>query len=347
MTIWIHAPNVHQGGGRALLLEILGALEQAPDWRCILDQRLTPLPSHCDDHVELKVAPRLFQRLGGEWRLRRRVTADDTVVCFGNLPPLFPVAGRVVVFLQNLYLVEDLPTEAFPARVRLRILLERLWLRTRAKSAATLVVQTPAMRSKVLAKLGRYAAVQPIFAGQLRYSRSVTAANAPLGDRPYDFLYVAGAEPHKNHPTLIAAWDILADRGLYPSLRLTLDAGNAPRLAAQIESLKEKRGVRIECTGAVPLERVADLYSNAKALIYPSLGESFGIPLIEARIHGLPILAAERDYVRDIIDPEQSFDPTSPVSIARAVERYLGIRQLPIAAVDGQQFLALLVRNLN
>jgi hypothetical protein len=39
---------------------------------------------------------------------------------------------------------------------------------------------------------------------------------------------------------------------------------------------------------------------------------------------GLPILAPELDYVRDVCVPIQTFDPHSPVSIARAVKRFLG-----------------------
>ncbi|MGH8848481.1 MAG: glycosyltransferase, partial [Polaromonas sp.] len=38
-----------------------------------------------------------------------------------------------------------------------------------------------------------------------------------------------------------------------------------------------------------------------------------------------PILASELDYVRDVCSPVQTFDPASPVSIARAVKRFLAV----------------------
>ena len=44
-----------------------------------------------------------------------------------------------------------------------------------------------------------------------------------------------------------------------------------------------------------------------------------GMSGLEAARAGLPIVAAERDYVRDIVTPAETFDPGSPVSIARAV----------------------------
>jgi glycosyltransferase involved in cell wall biosynthesis len=67
--------------------------------------------------------------------------------------------------------------------------------------------------------------------------------------------------------------------------------------------------------------------------------ESFGLPLIEARQAGLPILASELDYVRDVVDPEQTFDPDSPMSIARAVKRFLGVEVTPIPLLSASQFL--------
>jgi len=65
--------------------------------------------------------------------------------------------------------------------------------------------------------------------------------------------------------------------------------------------------------------------------------------LIEARQASLPILAAELDYVRDVIVPEQSFDPDSPVSIARAVKRYLGVVDTPLKILGAVDFLDMLI----
>ena len=49
--------------------------------------------------------------------------------------------------------------------------------------------------------------------------------------------------------------------------------------------------------------------------------ETFGLPMLEARALRVPVLAAERDFVRDVCEPAQTFDPASPVSIASAVRR--------------------------
>ena len=84
------------------------------------------------------------------------------------------------------------------------------------------------------------------------------------------------------------------------------------------------------------------------ALIYPSKIESFGLPLIEADAMNLPIIAAELDYVRDICSPTQTFDPNSSISIARAIMRFLNIKNDPIKILNGHDFWQeLLLNNLN
>jgi hypothetical protein len=51
------------------------------------------------------------------------------------------------------------------------------------------------------------------------------------------------------------------------------------------------------------------------------------------------VLASELDFVRDVLDPEQSFDPASAISIARAVERFMGVEENPLPLVEAEIFL--------
>jgi len=143
-------------------------------------------------------------------------------------------------------------------------------------------------------------------------------------DRPrqWDFVYVADGVAHKNHRRLIEAWRLLAEDGLYPSLVLTLGARDQV-LARELLDVAARHGLRVENQGELTREGVAALYAQAGALVFPSFGESFGLPLIEATKAGLQIVASELDYVRDVCVPVQTFDPASATSIARAVRRQL------------------------
>ena len=80
-------------------------------------------------------------------------------------------------------------------------------------------------------------------------------------------------------------------------------------------------------------------FTKVSALIYPSVFEAYGLPLIEAQKINLPIIASELDYVRDLIDPNESFAPHSPRSISRSVKRFLAIKEVRPPILTSEQLL--------
>jgi glycosyltransferase involved in cell wall biosynthesis len=153
--------------------------------------------------------------------------------------------------------------------------------------------------------------------------------------KKYDFIYVASGEHHKNHEKLIDAWKILAKHNIFPSLALTLSPNDEEKIFKQ----QDLSTVNIINLGHIPHSNILDAYHESGALIYPSKVESFGIPLIEAKDAGIPIIASELDYVRDLVDPVETFDPCSSTSIARAVMRFLNIKIKGMVINDVEYFL--------
>lgn len=326
----VHAPNVHQGGGAALLRDLLTA-QNGPDL-ALIDARMQ-LPESTPSTLKVvRVAPSLRQRWNAEAELSRACRPHDVVLCFGNLPPLRKCSGRVFVYLQNRYLSAHRSLKGLPLKAQVRIHLERWWLRRYLRDA-TVIVQTETMAHEVRQNLQRSCEILPFAPDSMR---------ARGGQSPsFDFIYVASGEPHKNHRNLIEAWGILAQKGIRPSLCLTLDESNDALLLDWIRSRQVIEGLRIHNQKSDAAYMPA-LYAQSRALIFPSLFESFGLPLIEACDAGLPILASELDYVRDVIEPDASFDPSSALSISRAVMRHLGrfeSAQRPPVATDFWQKL--------
>ena len=328
MSLVVHAANVHQGGGRTLLYALLGELGK--DSTVFLDSRFDLLPEMNPGVRIIKVPPTLFSRLRAEVLLAKICQKADTLLCFGNLPPLLRCRGSVFIYLQNRYLSGAVSLTGMPFKVRLRITLERLWLRLLLRDS-TFIVQTRAMKEEVNARFNRDAILLPF----VPVSENVPLPNI---EKKYDYLYVASSEPHKNHRRLLEAWLILADWGFYPSLCLTLDSDENPRLLKWIDQLKIKYGI---CVFNQPATRsgIKQRYAESSALIFPSLFESFGLPLLEAREEGLPILASESDYVRDVATPQESFNPESALSIARSVMRHNNWKEELIAPIDPGNFL--------
>jgi len=338
--LFILATNVHQGGGEKLLSALLEDCPENYEVVALLDNRMS-LPECFPEKLTVKtVLPTIWQRFRAERWILKNVVPNDIVLCFGNLPPLFKLPGQVIVFVQNRYLVDKVPLSKFSFKTRLRLIIERLWLTIRMVNVDQFIVQTPSMKTLLEEKVqgNTLVCVLPLMADSQGYNRTVPSSEIKK-NKVFEFLYVGSGEPHKNHRQLIEAWCLLANEGLYPSLQITLDKVNFADLCVWVNHIKNQHQLMVSNLGSVPLENMKEIYANVDALIYPSKFESFGIPLIEARQSNLPVLASELDYVRDVIDPEQTFDPDSAVSIARAVKRFLGVDEPPLPLQDAKEFI--------
>lgn len=386
--LFLHAPNVHQGGGRTLLLALLEELPTDQPVVCHLDSRLAAPRPH-RENVSMKLfPPTILGRIRAEQALTSSAR-NDRIFCFGNLPPLFPVAAGVSLFVQNTFVLGLEPLRGFPLKTRCRLNVEQLWFRLRQSAVNEFLVQTESMGIAVQRRIGtdRSLRVCPFIPQPLhdqlvqrrpdekvdvatastRHAQDtidsfaiadhstipfqklpvsstyrVPASKLPLhqsGDgKRFDFCYVASGEPHKNHRRLIDAWIILAGQNQFPTLCLTLNEQREPQLCAEIAHAVHQHRLRITNLGTLSADEVAGVYSSSRCLLFPSLRESYGLPLLEAAAAGLPIVASERDYVRDVVTPQETFDPESARSIARAVQRSIGAEQALGSPLNATQF---------
>lgn len=337
-SLFIHAVNIHQGGGGSLLTAIMRSV--APEWKTsfFLDSRFPLQDLESPAWSVKRFKPSIWQRLIAERKLAAEVSAKDHVLCLGNLPPIFRLSGHVIVFIHNKYLIDEVNLN-FPLKVKLRIRVERIWLSWKLNNADEFIVQTGTMKRLLASKIKKNIPIKVMpFVGHADgYRRKIETPW--IGGGRFNFLYVASGESHKNHRKLIEAWVLLANEGVFPSLGLTLDVVAFPELWDWIQKEMACSRLCIMNVGKIPSEEVKKLYEQAGALIYPSNFESLGLPLIEARQIGLPVLAAELDYVRDVVDPEQTFDAESALSIARAVKRFLCVDESELPLQDAKEFL--------
>jgi glycosyltransferase involved in cell wall biosynthesis len=342
--LFIQATNVHSGGGAVLLLSLLMNLPNSLEVVVHVDSRMQ-IPNTIQSNLVVVPFKRsIFQRLLAEWLLYTRVSHSDIVLCFGNLPPLFRLCAHTFVFLQNRYLIEKVDISDFHLKDRCRLHFERFWFTLASTNVNAFIVQTPSMkRGLEVSGLAseRPVHIVPFVTDPRGYCRK--SPETSFSRKPYDFLYVASGEPHKNHRRLIEAWCLLAQEGYFPSLLLTIDEKKSSDLGHWISQQIMLAGLRVENLGAMPHGKINCLYTQVNALIYPSTFESFGIPLVEARQAGLAVLAAELDFVRDVLDPDETFDPYSSVSIARAVKRFMDWDEAELKLHDSAAFFKALM----
>lgn len=337
------APNVHTGGGLVLLKLVLRSCPKTISVHASLDararQQLAPFVS---DNIGAEwVEPNIRSRLLTELRLPRLTKTSDLIISFNGMPPLFARASSVVVFLQNrLYLQSIASLRRYKLKTAIRLCFEILIFRTLRGRVSKYIVQTQTMREGLrnwMKKRRIYREYEIKVSPFFEFFKNDSKVAIDNKNKKWDFIYVADGEPHKNHLALIDALKALASEGLNPTLALTLGNRDSALLRL-IESEAKKHNLSIVNLGALTREELTAAYGASRALIFPSVTESFGLPLLEARTLGLPIVAGELDYVRDVCEPAETFDPSSYRSIARAIRRFLHQADPPITLQSSTEF---------
>ena len=173
----------------------------------------------------------------------------------------------------------------------------------------------------------RVAAVH--LAADERYARSAEVERPPAAPLPARFVfYPANLWRHKNHDVLLRALRLLREgRGRRVDLVLTgvgEGEGSYP-----LRAMAEAHGVgdQVRALGYLAVEELAYLYRHAEMLVFPSLFEGFGIPLVEAMAAGCPVVAARATSIPEVVgDAAELFEAASPDALAAAIERVLDDR---------------------
>lgn len=142
--------------------------------------------------------------------------------------------------------------------------------------------------------------------------------------RPY-LLYLGGFDPRKNIGNMLLGYKrFLLSTGSGASMVLCGDTGGFEGyLSAQVAELGLEN--RVLLPGFVSDEDLPALYSGALALLFVSLYEGFGLPLLEAMACGTPVIASGVSSIPWVAgDAALAVDPLDPGAIAAAIERVAG-----------------------
>lgn len=140
------------------------------------------------------------------------------------------------------------------------------------------------------------------------------------------FLYLGRIDPYKNVQRLLAAFAKVP-----PEYQLWFsgppDRRYLPALTAQIAEL----GLvdRVKFLGYVPYAELPKLINQAIALVFPSLWEGFGLPVLEAMACGTPVIASNLSSLPEVVgEAGLLVDPYSEAAIAQAMSALVTDSQL-------------------
>ncbi|WP_418124279.1 glycosyltransferase family 4 protein [Variovorax sp. 160MFSha2.1] len=148
---------------------------------------------------------------------------------------------------------------------------------------------------------------------------------AQLRQHP-SFLMVGTIEPRKGHSQALAAFEQLWGEGLDISLVIVGKAGwMVDDLVRQLSS-HPRLGKGLHVLQTASDEYLARIYAESTCLLAPSEGEGFGLPLIEAAQHGLPILARDLPVFKEVAGAHAAyFHGREPGGLAAAIKSWLAL----------------------
>jgi glycosyltransferase involved in cell wall biosynthesis len=139
-------------------------------------------------------------------------------------------------------------------------------------------------------------------------------------------LSASAKRPHKNLARLLRA--LAAIDAPRPVLVLP---GYATPHEAELRALSAELGIDsdVRLAGWLSAEDLEGLYALADCLVFPSLYEGFGLPVLEAMARGVPVASSDRASLPEVAgDAALLFDPEDVGAITAAIERILGDRAL-------------------
>lgn len=164
-----------------------------------------------------------------------------------------------------------------------------------------------------------HAAFRPLPAAEaLAHSSAVV----PAGTRY--LLVLGGGYPNKNHAAAALAFAraFRADDGVH-----LLIIQRERTLPPELQRATREAGLegRVHVRGGVSVEALCALYARAEALVFPSLYEGFGLPVLEAMAAGCPVIASNLTSLPEVTgDAALSCDPRDLDALAAAMRRLTG-----------------------
>ncbi|HUB73903.1 MAG TPA: glycosyltransferase family 1 protein [Solirubrobacteraceae bacterium] len=328
------APGV-SGGPETYLRGLVPALAGAhPQMRITLATTRSGAAALREDGWDQLATLRAFPCEDGQ-RLRRqlseqlllpastRLARPELVHSLASIAPIFPGARSVVT-------VHDVTFMRTPTFGRLTTWGMGTLIKLVAPRADALIAVSAAARDEVCELLaldpGRFTVIH--HGHELAHVAQATPgetvrARYGLGGRRV-VLCVAAKRPHKNQELLVRA------AGSLPEDTVIVLAGHAEPYEQRLRALTRELGLaqRVRFADYVPDADLEALWRLAACAAFPTLGEGFGIPVIEALGHGVPVAASDLPVLREIGgELVHYFDPRDPAAAARAIEAALADEQ--------------------
>ena len=326
----IYTSGINSHGGREYLKYIINEYSDKK-YFVFLDSRINPKEFQIKNYIQYSnnISLRIsvfFKRFF--WKIQNKENIEEFFL--NGIPPLFKISdsNKIIIMFQNVFLLDPNFNNYLNKVNKIKFILLRKFIKFFLLDSYEVILQTYSMMShfkKLNKKNNTIRVNRKIWKNyfdknftnkynlrELREnSKNFIKIEKIINSNKTTYFYPASFDKHKNHYRLIKAFENLF-RKIKHNIFILLTINNRDI----IHITNEKN---IITTGKINRNYLNYLFSNSNFLIFPSIIESLGIPLLEAKYSNLKIISSNIDVIAEISDPLFTFEPENIEDISSKI----------------------------
>lgn len=314
----VTAPGPGAGGGMSVYLQFLDALAQSFErqkceeaWHIFVDDGM-PMPSLPNVCYHVWCARGLgrlwFDVAGFNHIVKSEGIIPDVVFSLQNSTVRCPKARRHVIYFHQSLALYHYKMSLFEKKAKTYYFyhyLYPLYVKLYLNRNTYVAVQTETVRKCFLEKFNLPASRVGVFFPRIEMAKNLPDEHPwAFEEDTYNFLYPANPSPYKEHRTIAYALDRLYAKNPQMAqkvrIHFTAQAGSMAKLEQYLAAHGMTQNVVFH--GIVSHEQLLSMLKSCHGLLFPSVIETIGLPLLESASLGIPIVANHLDYAHEVLE---------------------------------------------
>jgi len=312
MNKYIYSVGIHKEGGLNVLKKFIAINNE--DIYYFLDDRVkNKIIIKNSEYVSENIITRLIHLFLLSFKLNKK----DHIIFLNGLPPIFNFKSNISVIFQNANLFIEFYKINFFKWFFSKDSLRYLFFWIGKKNVNNWYVFSPTANKILSVYIKKYINIKTIDI----FHEYKSVNNINLQEIKYDFIYPASLMEHKNHKMLINTLISLSKKKIFPKVVFTLNPDDLNKI--DFENIKKKYSLKLFNYFEPDQKKFLNIYKKCRSLLYISLNETIGLPIIEAYKYGLFIIAPKLEYSNQFIKPDIMFNIKSEDELSSIIEKCL------------------------
>ena len=311
----IDCTYLNSPGGKKILEIILNKMSSE-----LINEFIFLIDSRVDNSIINKLKNSNFQLIENSEYKRRSFYVQNKskiikCVCLANVPPPIRINCETIIYFHNDLILNPRFSQSVLSYISFS--LRKIYISIINHDTYKWIVQTDLMKQKLSKNLNienNNIIVYPIFK-EFSVKRSIKKTDNT-------FLYVCSSSAHKNLKRLIRAFNIIKNTNS-KTLYLDLTINDEEYFIKEVLAKNTNKNLIITNHSNLNESSLNKVYQKSEFLIYPSIIESFGLPLVESLEFNCKIIASNLPYVHELVEPSAAFNPFSVTSIADSIDNVI------------------------